>query len=159
MNTRLLQRIAKHILAKPDEFQMPLWAEPINDARTGEICGSACCIAGDALLMNGAKLDNAFHFRPTAKLTAKLKGVKDACIPDGFPRRIVAPLTAGAALLGIETSPNDFMGGSSEASRLFLLDRWPEKFRVAYANAATDKGRARAGYNRIQHFIKTDGRE
>lgn len=36
---------------------------------------------------------------------------------------------------------------------------WPQKFVDAYLNAKTPKGRARVAARRIDHFIKTGGRE
>lgn len=38
---------------------------------------------------------------------------------------------------------------------LFLVAYWPEPFSTRYGNAASDRGRARATAQRIDHFIKT----
>lgn len=48
-----------------------------------------------------------------------------------------------------------------QAERIFgfTLRSWPSKFHWAHENAKTDKGRARVVYNRIMHFIKTNGEE
>jgi len=37
--------------------------------------------------------------------------------------------------------------------------QWPEKFRRQFEQAKGPKGQARAAYNRIMHFIATDGAE
>jgi hypothetical protein len=50
-----------------------------------------------------------------------------------------------------------------EADRLFAytwnIGAWPEKFLQKYDAAKTPAGRARAAAQRIEHFIKTDGKE
>lgn len=53
----------------------------------------------------------------------------------------------GAELLGFNylQSPNLFATHFS----------WPKKFKFEYANARTSKGRARVGYRRIMHYLKT----
>ena len=45
-------------------------------------------------------------------------------------------------------------------SKLFSVGGdWPKKFASAYLKAKTPKGRARVAARRIDHFIKTGGRE
>lgn len=46
-----------------------------------------------------------------------------------------------------------------QATRLFYLGNWPLKFVIAYENAKTGCERAKACYERIKHFIETDGKE
>lgn len=48
----------------------------------------------------------------------------------------------------------------TDAQAILLLsghEKWPRKHKDAYENAKTDKGRARALYNFIEFFIKTNG--
>lgn len=44
-------------------------------------------------------------------------------------------------------------------SPLFFVCDWPEKFRTKYHNAETPLQRAKVGVARIEHFIKTGGKE
>lgn len=46
----------------------------------------------------------------------------------------------------------------SGVERLFTVSNWPDKFRHAYYDAKTNQGQAQAASDRIEHFIKTNGR-
>lgn len=152
MNTRALRKVADRIISKPKFFQMPTLGKALQNAK-GEYCGAACCIAGEAVIMAGAKTsaiddfgDIEIAFIPNKRLTNRLKGL-GAIIHYGH--RMDAWL-GGQAVLGLDRE---------QANRLFLANCWPEQFLKAYKNAKTDRGRARAGYRRIHHFIKTQGEE
>lgn len=45
------------------------------------------------------------------------------------------------------------------AERLFYVDEWPSPFREQYDDALGRAGRARVAARRIEHFIKTKGKE
>lgn len=46
-----------------------------------------------------------------------------------------------------------------QASRLLLQSGWPYGYLKAYKKAETDQERGEAAYDRIQHFLKTEGKE
>ena len=55
--------------------------------------------------------------------------------------------------LGFELSQD------TNAGRLFFDNEWPEKFQAALAEAKTPLQRAEVAVKRIEHFIKTNGKE
>lgn len=84
--------------------------------------------------------------------------------PDTLKRRITAQKKWNMCYSTFPQNPfvrsakSDMKLTKPQAERLFCSHcRWPHKFRTAYGNATTDKGRARAAYNRIMFFIKTNG--
>jgi len=54
------------------------------------------------------------------------------------------------------TEPENLLGLSNwkQELSLFYTTNWPKKYEKAYDNAKTPKGRARAGANYINYFIK-----
>jgi hypothetical protein len=151
MNVKLLRQIQKYILAEPKRFYLGSWGGSIlpdvvdslmdnEDSFSRTMleqrppCGALGCIAGTACILTGAikpKLGSKIFFFPES--------------------------TAHKArrLLGID---------AAAAERLFYLsewgyDGWPRKFERAYERCRTPRGRASVAVRRIDHFIKTKGKE
>ena len=71
----------------------------------------------------------------------------------------------GAVLLGLEdigtgsSAGNTFGLDWDQQCRLFFVHGWPVKFGRPYAKSKTPKYKAGVAAARIEHFIKTKGRE
>lgn len=53
MNTELFNRVLAHIKAHPEEWDQGSYRKPESD------CGSACCLAGHAVLLAGTPYERA----------------------------------------------------------------------------------------------------
>lgn len=138
MNVERLHRVKMQILAEPDRFDMEDYATPILFG--DEVCGTACCIGGFAALDAGF-----IRLRTSPREGyATYYDVTSQAPPSNGSRDVF-----DAAL---NLSP-------SEADRLFLTSHWPGKFFTAYAMAKTHTEQAEIAANRIDHFIRTRGRE
>jgi hypothetical protein len=142
MNIELLKKVAEAIKRRPEQIEMDTWFELRTGA--GE-CGTTACIAGWAVTI----ADEGVKRKP---LLAAMKLFpdfqRDGKISGRYNENMIA---AGAVALGIS---------DSEAVRLFLRTEWPQPFREQLANESSgSKAYAQVVYDRIQHFITTDGRE
>ena len=134
MNIKNLLKIKADILARPDLLFMSLWYLPSGG------CGTAACLAGHAA---------AYQRSTETDLERRLNCVASVCLRV-FPE--------GKRFLGLTTA---------QAQRLFFMRehhfsidrRWPLEFDEAYHRARSDKGRAKVAARRIDHFIKTKGKE
>lgn len=132
MNKELLTRVMKAIKKHPLNTEMVLhW---VTHEDTVSPCGTAGCIAGwtvaEARLRN---LRNSPRAGPGSSLVEK----------------------QAAFLLGLEPA---------QANRLFMVGQWPKEFRERHGeDEAYDEDvrlhRSKVVVERIEHFIKTDGRE
>lgn len=134
MNTELLLQIAEKAIKFPATMDMNWFGETVAKD-DDHPCGAVACIAGTAILLTSAR-----SFRRLAR---------DGCVGDWFHK--------AAKILGLN---------NAQAERLFYPDRplcelrvWPRKRWLSYKEARTYKARARVVYNRILHFIKTNGEE
>lgn len=131
INIPALKRVRDYILQESEGFDMEVFL-----LKTDEVaCGTKCCIAGTATL-----LDNPRQY---------LRWLKDES--DDKVQ------FAATHALGLT---------ESQAGRLFFLpgwnddyQGWPDKFAKRYNRASTAKGRAKVAADRIDHFIKTRGKE
>jgi hypothetical protein len=129
MNTKLLKRVREAIVQYPEQFDMGNWFE--NNACSSR-CGTAACIAGWAVTL----------------ANAKYKESPRAAYDEVLNDEVSCPAERVLELLG------------GEANRLFYTMYWPDDFKQAYRDAKYDPvARARVGAERIDHFIKTQGRE
>lgn len=138
MKIRKLRKLKEWILAEPRRFDMTFWAGQINTILAQQPpCGTVGCLAGMACHMEGKKL------------VAGTGMTEDD---------LVISREAGW-ILGLS---------NVQASRLFYLDTlhgnagggtWPKRFENAYLKAGTLEEKAKIAAKRIDHFIKTDGRE
>lgn len=133
INYRLLRRVQEHIIEEPRRLDMNLIAFRANKDNYGDDappCGTAGCIAGWACLLSGTTFEKAST--------------------GGWKR--------ATKLLGLT---------SSQAATLFAppahydngIDSWPKKFSMKYIKAKTKRGKANVTVARIEHFIKTKGKE
>ena len=129
MRVKMLRKVQEFLLEEPRRFDMANWLTKASSADILEMppCGTACCIAGAAVIVNSGKT-------PAPMLEKR-----------GF----MVESNAGK-ILGLTYAQKD---------RLFFVNSWPSRFKRAYRRAATPLGRARAGVRRIEHFIKTKGKE
>jgi hypothetical protein len=132
MNVSLLKKIKTHILAEPDAFRMDTWS-----------CGTAHCIGGWALVLNGLKIANPDE-------DACYQALEDGRNPDVVAARLL-DLSADVA--------DDSLDDRTERSRLFLSDHWPDRFIDAYEDAQSCAEKAQIAAERIDHFIATNGAE
>lgn len=135
INTKLLRKIQKFILQEKGRFDMSDWLQPTKSSSVlGDekaLCGTACCLAGAAYVLE--------H-----KLDLKKPSSFDD-LPSGHSVEIFATRALGLT--------------ANQRLRLFFRSEWPAKYATAYVRARSQAGRARAGVNRIEHFIKTKGAE
>ena len=131
MNTRLLRRVQRQILAEPKRLDMLKLLMRGREAVKcyGKdmlpLCGTVGCIAG---------------------WTVEL----------GKGHRAKASITAAAKLLRLtDEQANRLFFFAFHCSRSY----WPANFEAAYDTATTDEARAQITSDRIDHFIRTKGAE
>mgnify|MGYP001601442776 CR=1 FL=1 len=138
MNTKLLREVEKEILAEPRRLRMDSWVERVyGKGETMPPCGTTACIAGFATILH-----------------------------KGMPDYVNKDFKARAWYL-LDYAPVNYEGyamdalqlGSEQAERLFYVSSWPEKFLAAWEQASTPLRRAEVAVARIEHFIKTKGKE
>ena len=140
MNVKLLRKVEKRILAEPRRFDMMTFGTKLNKrtikalGKQAPPCGTVACIAGHVDWMTHPRL-----FAASVAL-----GDYD----DSIVERAAKELG-----LGFELSQDTYAG------RLFFDNEWPEKFQAALAEAKTPLQRAEVAVKRIEHFIKTNGKE
>jgi hypothetical protein len=78
-----------------------------------------------------------------------------ACLLSGRTVNGVLP----RILLGLTLEQADRLFSPIEGPRGFrcLSTAWPERYARQYLEAKTPRGKARAGFRRIEHFIRTKG--
>jgi hypothetical protein len=123
INKELFEKVKQHILTDPRRYNQRRFGEVSDDAP----CGTACCIAGWAIVLSGG----ATH--------------KDAQLD--FEHRLDA-FDTGAALLGLS---------DEEAEAVFCAygEDWPEPFKTDFSEATNRHGKAKAAAAYIDHIIKT----
>lgn len=135
MNVKLLRKVAKHILAEPRRLLMRTWILEKSDRVM-------------AIRYGGR---SARSTRPFAKCGTAACISGWACIVSG--RREEAKessfMDIGMELLGIDYP---------QAHRLFGPENWPKKFRPGLKDDGK-KSTAKVAAARIEHFIKTEGKE
>lgn len=131
MNTTLLKKVKAAILKHPDQFEMEnLFQHDLKGLYMhAGGCGTAACIAGWT-----------YHILLGPKMvkTSHKHAIRNA--HDVWDK-------ANAALK------------LQDAGQLFYTWRWPVKYQVRYREAQTPLARAKAAASRIDHFLKTKGRE
>lgn len=139
MDKVLIRTITERIVADSRRFDMSLWAS--NDTYGVAPCGTTFCFAGETV----------------ASVLPEVEFFADFT----FAWQNQAFEYASVARVMLDLTP-------SQADRLFYVRSWPEQFRDAYAAArygsseSIVKRRARMAdilAKRVEHFIKTNGRE
>lgn len=112
-------------------------------------CGSACCAAGHLIAQN----DPGRYFE-LCNLAEKGQSSPQ------WEREAAKVLDIQSAESAADDAdlPFDRPDGREGYRAIFgTVNGWPFKFTLAYNNAKTSKGRARAFANRWENFIATDG--
>lgn len=136
----LLKRIKRHILAKPERFDMQDWGRP-NDGETP--CGTAACIAGWAVILSSK---DPQKFYRAAKLDQK---DIDKGVDDTRPSRL-AKLLHGPNNSAFDKAQKLLGLSDEQAGDLFYQGRWPEQFR-----GGLHSNLAKRAAKRIDHLIET----
>lgn len=137
MNVRLLRRVAKHIAAEPNRLVMADWI--VLKADSG---------------MDKVKDWGEFSHRfPPCNTTGCIAGwtvlLREKVAKSSFAVSDSQNISCRAqALLGLN---------GDQSMRLF--GAWPYKFQGPYEKAKSAAKRARIAVARIEHFIKTKGKE
>ncbi len=142
MNVKLLRKVEKRILAEPRRFNMMIFGEKLNK-RTIEALGKQAPPRGTVACIAG-HVDWMTHPRLFAASVAIDRFHRD----DSIEKR-------AAKELGLGFDPSQ----DTNADRLFFDDEWPKKFQAAFSKAKTPLQRAKVAVKRIEHFIKTNGKE
>lgn len=132
MNIPLLRKIQKAIREEPRRFDMRDWVM-LSDKSP---CGTSACIAGHAAMIALKKPPEKSLALAAGRLLDKHNNDNDYYI---------AQIAKDLLLLS-----------SGQANRLFFRSEWPAKFQKL---TKTPKARAQQAIARINHFIKTKGKE
>lgn len=130
MNTKLLRKVQKHILAEPRRLNMDciLIRDLDTEDTDNPLCGTVGCIAGWAWVISGKKGD-------------------DFNLADAGKELALRPIEQDRLF----TEPKYAWEGCHST--------WPIDFAKAYRAASDAETRAEVTSKRIDHFIKTKGRE
>lgn len=140
MNVKLLRKVEKRILAEPRRFDMMTFGDKLDKEAIEALgeeappCGTVACIAGHVDWMTHPRLFAA---------SVALGDYDDSIVE------------RAAKELGLGFDPSQ----DTNAGRLFFDDEWPKKFQAAFSKAKTPLQRAKVAVKRIEHFIKTNGKE
>jgi hypothetical protein len=135
MNVRRLRRLARFVQKNAERYDQ------------GEWCGTKACLAGHAAFLAGIKEEKIFNSRLFSSPFIKQQGF----IEDIASRWLGLTSVQASLLFDGLTPPDNFP--------LFDRDLWPRKFADRYRKAKTDRARARVAADRIEHFIKSKGKE
>ena len=132
MNIKLLRRVADAIKKEPLAFNMDTYTRLTSESP----CGATGCIAGMACFLS----DPVLFFMDAI-------GIKQVDIKGEALRFLGLNEQQGERLFYLDASQS-----SSE-------DMWPTRFCASYDRARSAKAKAKVAADRIEHFIKTKGRE
>jgi hypothetical protein len=142
MNVRLLRKVAKHIAEEPRRLDMDVLTDirdPKEDDRNPP-CGTVGCIAGWSCLLTGMPRKKSWSPTRYWEHGQKLLGLTKE---------------EGKRLFN---TPSDAVFEHERYGEDITM-YWPLRFAKRYENAKTPRGRASATVARIEHFIKTKGKE
>lgn len=135
MNVKLLRRVAKHVLDMPTRLLMNQWVQRKGDD------------SFETEVSYGFDGEETRPFPPCGTVaciagwSCELKAAR--------PRAVTNQQKYARKLLGLT---------SQEAARLFLPDQWPDKFEAGLRDDG-EQHTAEVAAARIEHFIKTKGKE
>jgi hypothetical protein len=144
MNVKLLRKVAKHILEEPKRLDMNTLGER-KEGPGAPPCGTATCISGWSCVLGQPKAKVGFN--SSGDLT--INGLDNLW---GMGRRLLRLTDTEAVTLFREPCLAITQYDGTRTG-------WPEKFSKGYTSARSAKQRARITVARIEHFIKTKGRE
>ena len=132
MNTKKLLRVKASILKHPGQFVMHSYFSKLNSlGKPATKCGTAACIAGWAIA-------NEYKDKTLKEVTT------------GDWRYLIEPSDKAVQILDISYP---------ESYRLFNQDNWPDEFKYAWWKAKTAEQKAKVAAERIDFFIKTNGKD
>jgi hypothetical protein len=126
-----LRKVEQFILKEPRRFNMMAGVNKsikVESQLEQPPCGTACCIAGAAFLIDA--------------------GIKMSGRKRGLEIDLNKVLDFGARFLDLNYEQKEM---------LFYPWRWPEPYQALYNNAETAHERAAVGALMIEHFIATNG--
>lgn len=132
MNVGLLRKIQKHIIQEPRRLDMNVIRHFVDPkGKENPPCGTVGCIAGWANVLSGNYEKFDYYI-----------GLSEA-----------------ASTLGLDLGQRERLFTEPILYNDRDIDGWPEKYAVRYLKAKTANERARATSDRIEHFIKTKGKQ
>jgi hypothetical protein len=119
------------------------------------VCNTAACLAGQTVLVFGTGVLND---------DGGIDIIQKLELPSGWDdsrnNQILAQATKD---LGLTANQRDrlffFKGWYNVGTEETVYTGWPEQFRSQHDKAKTQQGRILAAIRRVEHFIKTQGRE
>jgi hypothetical protein len=135
MNVKLLRQIQKQIKEEPRRLDMESIARETKELPVNLVppCGTVCCISGWASVLS----------RPDTKLM----------VSHNFLR------TPGGRYLDVLDGQEQLGLTFEQGHRLFDLSGWPALYRNAYREALTPAQKTSVTLKRIDHFVRTRGKE
>lgn len=161
MNVRLLEEIARDFEKEPQKARMAVFVTGGQQGvdlttRRPDLCGTTCCIAGDAILKTQKKI---LLFSPQGSAFAMFNNKAEM-------RARLAPLERpwwqypDFTTYSTEEEATKVLGLTcSQAARLFFEAYWPEKYREDLLDArekGIGEGKVVADY--IRFFIKQEAK-
>lgn len=150
MNVKLLKRIQRAIKRRPAQFNMDRW---FSQHPNVPHCGTTACLAGWALTLDARKAHQKASPLKAARQFLESCGERQRTyirVGGLYNFRMVEQ---GAMLLEIS---------KEQAEKLFFVHNWPSNFRNEYQSNVDFNHQLKAAQivsDRIDHFIKTDGKE
>ena len=152
MNIKNLKLLVKRLEAQLDSpeaarFNMKNFGEQYYPgyprALQAPVCNTQACLAGEAALMSGQATIGP-----------------DGGLLNVFGERMLGGLIEDKAVgfLGLNVEQRDKLF-YTKSDHTWIKTGWPKKFDVAYAAAKTPQGRLYVAIRRVEHFIKTKGRQ
>lgn len=130
MNVKLLRKVQKHILEEPRRINMNTVISYVDPSdKESPPCGTVGCIAGWTNILS--RNPDGYMYDAAAALDLN---------PAQKRRLFTEPFYTGKKKFPADTT-------------------WPAKFAARYEKAKTAKTRAKVTSERIDHFIKTKGKE
>lgn len=147
MNVKLLRKVAARIKKHAARFNLRVWADPVSRRNPIDgmlkmpVCKTQACLAGETVLAAGA------GFIPKRGGISLRKNYRHRSIPD-----------LAGELLGLT---NIYQQNVLFKFKEWSMNQggWPMEFQRLYEQAKTPKQRAEVAIARIEHFIKTKGKE
>lgn len=136
MNVKLLRKVQEHIIEEPKRFVMRTFL-----ARGDDYDGTPYAFLGD----------DSKEFKFAECNTAACIGGWAVLLSEGI--KTEKGNIRGRAKAALEL-PKNF-----DEDRLFEVSRWPDRFQKRFRQARSQRGRAQAAVERIDHFIRTEGAE
>lgn len=154
-NFRLLRRVIKHIKEEPKRLNMDILSHHV-EAFDPDFppCGTQGCIAGWACMLTGTKPRMYDNFMWG-------KGRKLLGLTSEEAKRLFNVPAEAVSIHETEVDDPDcyYNWESEEDKEAEAKLYWPYKFAKRYENATTARGKVNATVARIEHFIKTKGKE